>query len=66
MEAGGVFQVDTNAVNYSALANGCYYGYAYSDGSVKGFYATYEEAAAQIGSDNGDVSQQNEWTPDIL
>lgn len=58
MERNGVFQLDTNAVNYSALANGCYFGYANSDGSVKGFYATYEEAAGLPASGNSQDTEE--------
>ena len=68
MERGGVFELDTNATNYELLANGCHYGFANSDGSVQGFYATYEEAAAHTdnstgnnGGTNGSDQQQGEW-----
>ena len=64
MERNGVFEVRSDATNYAALANGCKYGYANSDGTVKGFYATYEEAAAgqSNGSNNGNADQQQgEW-----
>ena len=66
MERSGVFEVSSDAVNYSALANGCKYGYANSDGTVKGFYATYEEAAGQTdaGQSNGNHNadqQQGHW-----
>lgn len=68
MERGGVFELDTNATNYELLANGCHYGFANSDGSVQGFYATYEEAAAHTdnstgnnGGSNGSDQQQGEW-----
>ena len=53
MERNGVFEVSSEATNYSALANGCKYGYANSDGTVKGFYATYEEAATVYADENG-------------
>ena len=60
MERNGAFKVKSDAVNYSALANGCKYGYANSDGTVKGFYATYEEAVAagQFNGGNNDADQQ--------
>ena len=68
MERGGVFELNTNATNYELLANGCHYGFANSDGSVQGFYATYEEAAAHTdnstgnnGGTNGSDQQQGEW-----
>ena len=68
MERSGVFELDTNATNYELLANGCHYGFANSDGSVQGFYATYEEAAAHTdnstgnnGGTNGSDQQQGEW-----
>ncbi len=61
MERNGVFEVRSDATNYAALANGCKYGYANSDGTVKGFYATYEEAAAQAGNGSGSTNQQGSW-----
>ena len=66
MERSGVFEVSSDAVNYSALANGCKYGYANSDGTVKGFYATYEEAAVQTdaGQNNGNSDNNNADKPD--
>lgn len=45
MERYGVFKLDTNAVNYEALASGKLYGYALSDGTVTGFYDSEVEAA---------------------
>lgn len=44
LENSGVFCVDKNAMNYTALANGCEYGYANKDGSIKDFYRNYEDA----------------------
>ena len=44
MERYGMFKLDTNAANYTALANGKLYGYALSDGSVIGFYNSEAEA----------------------
>ena len=44
IERNGIFAIDVNAVNYSALANGCLYGYALADGSVTGFYTSYSSA----------------------
>ena len=61
MERNGVFEVRSDVTNYAALANGCKYGYANSDGTVKGFYATYEEAAAQAGNGSGSTNQQGSW-----
>ena len=60
MERNGVFEVRSDATNYSALANGCKYGYANSDGTVKGFYVTYEEAV-QAGNGSGNTNQQGSW-----
>lgn len=44
MERYGAFTIDPNAANYDALANGCLYGYAHSDGSVLGFFQSYSDA----------------------
>ena len=65
MERNGVFEVRSDATNYAALANGCKYGYANSDGTVKGFYATYEEAVAgqsnSNNNNNNNENQQGHW-----
>ena len=47
MARNGVFELDTNAVNYKELADGCKYGYANEAGCVEGFYATLEEAQSR-------------------
>ena len=44
----GSFELDDGAANYEALAEGCHYGVANLNGTVRGFYTTYEEAAAEI------------------
>lgn len=44
----GIFELDTDAENYELLANGCHYGVANINGTVRSFYQTYEEAAAEL------------------
>lgn len=48
MEHNGVFALNTDAANYEAIADGCTYGYANADGTIRGFYRSYEDAVKDV------------------
>ena len=54
-----MFNVDANAANYYLIANGCSFGYANADGTIREFYKTKEDAENNVTYEY----VEGEWQP---